>query len=242
MKAGGRNLLIDAGISLKEIIKRSEIASIDLSQVTDCLITHEHIDHIRGVKGLAKNSSCEVWATEETLNSLDEVERKQTLIPNEPITLGEAVVTPIRISHDAKSPVGYLIEDEKSRALVLTDTGKRPVNLDQYINNLDLVVLEANHNVRMLQTGPYPWSLKKRIMSVYGHLSNQDSGKILSDIVRQAPKTPFCFLAHLSEENNKPQIALLDVATTLKEEGITPGKDVSLQVANQYIPSKVICF
>ncbi len=183
-----------------------------------------------------------MWASEKTWAMLPEIDNRNGLMPEEPIFIGEAKITPIPISHDARSPLSFLIEDEKSKALILTDTGKRPQSLDKYIKNLDMVVLEANHNVGMLQKGPYPWSLKKRIMSVYGHLSNEDSGDILVDIVKKAPQPPTCFLAHLSEDNNRPQIALLDVANTLREQGVMPGRDVSLQVASQHEPSKLITF
>ncbi len=225
---------------MRELTKRSQAMGIDLFEVTDCLITHEHIDHIKGIKTLVKHTDIKVWAAERTFEAMGEVEQKNILTPHKPVVFGETKITPIPISHDAKSPLGFLVEDEKKKALVLTDTGKRPESIDKYLTDLDLVILEANHNPEMLQTGPYPFLLKKRIMSIYGHLSNQDSGAILADIVQKTIKPPLCFLAHLSEENNRPQIALLDVAQALKEKGVLPGRDISLQVASQYKPSKLI--
>ncbi|HHY19203.1 MAG TPA: MBL fold metallo-hydrolase, partial [Firmicutes bacterium] len=156
IRAGGRSFLVDLGLSVRELTRRSKSVGIDLAQISDCLITHEHTDHIKGVKTFAKNSSCAVWASEKTWAMLPEIDNRNGLMPEEPIFIGEAKITPIPISHDARSPLSFLIEDEKSKALILTDTGKRPQSLDKYIKNLDMVVLEANHNVGMLQKGPYP--------------------------------------------------------------------------------------
>lgn len=227
---------------MRELTKRSTEVGIDLDSITDCLITHEHVDHVRGIKTFSKYIPATVWGSQETLLELSDAPIKRALTPNQAVVLGEVRITPIPVKHDAKGPLGFIIEDENSKALVLTDTGKRPDCLDEYLDNLDLVVLEANHNVRMLRNGPYPFHLKKRIMSDFGHLCNEDSGLILADIIKRSPKPPVCFLAHLSEENNRPQIALLDVANTLKENGILPGRDVTLEVASQYKTSRLIEF
>ena len=224
---------------MRELTRRARQVEIDILSFTDCFITHEHTDHICGIKTFAKNTASTIW-TSKKLNSGCGIEETGDLTPNEPVVLGDVKVTPIATFHDAVDPLGFVIETESKKALVLTDTGKRPKDLERYMDNLDLVVLEANHNKRMLETGPYPYPLKRRITSNYGHLSNEESGEILADIVKRAKKVPTCFLAHLSEENNKPQIALLDVANTLKANEVLPGRDVQLEVASQYVPSKVL--
>ncbi|MDD2431720.1 MAG: MBL fold metallo-hydrolase [Firmicutes bacterium] len=242
IEACGRSILIDIGISMRELNKRASSVGIDILSVTDCFITHEHTDHVRGIKTFAKHTSSNIWASKETLSSNPGVKNTSDLTPNEPIFVGEVKVTPISTYHDAVNPLGFVVENESSKVLILTDTGKRPKDLDRYLDNLDMVVLEANHNVRMLENGPYPYPLKKRISSQLGHLCNEDSGEILADIVNRSKNPPACFLAHLSEENNKPQVALLDVANTLKSKGVLPGKDVQLEIASQHIPSKIVAF
>jgi phosphoribosyl 1,2-cyclic phosphodiesterase len=210
----GRNgaLLIDAGLSLKETLMRMNAASLDAGQIGGVLVTHEHGDHIRGLDVLSRRLNIPVYATEGTLRDFLG-HRRTSAKPiatnrcryHERFEIGDFSVEPFATSHDAAEPCGYIIREGDLTFGYCTDTGIiTPPTLD-LLRRCDAIVLESNHCPDMLQNGPYPESLKRRIRSKHGHLSNTAAARCLQVLGRDVPQV---ILAHLSEMNNTPARAM----------------------------------
>jgi len=210
IESHGAALLIDQGFSHKQLDRRLTIRGIDPSLITAILVTHEHDDHIRGVGITARKLGIPVYATSGTLKRRNSVfNGSETLCPiesGEPFALGPFEILPYRVSHDAEDPVQYCIRSGKKKITIATDLGFVSTLVEQCLRDSDLVVVEANHDVDMLKKGPYPWHLKQRIMSKVGHLSNTNAADIIFNISLNRKKLKI-ILAHLSEENNRPDIA-----------------------------------
>jgi len=210
IESRGVALLIDQGFSHKQLDKRFEIRGLDPSMITAILVTHEHDDHIRGVGVTARKLGVPVYATPGTLKRRNSVfngsEKIHPIESGEPFVVGPFEILPYRVSHDAEDPVQYCIRSGKKKIAVATDLGFVSNLVEQCLRDSDLVVVEANHDVDMLKKGSYPWHLKQRIMSRVGHLSNTNAADIIFNISLQKKKMKI-ILAHLSEENNRPDIA-----------------------------------
>lgn len=207
------SLIIDAGISMKRIEEGLYKCESCLKDVEGILITHEHIDHIKGVGVISRKHNIPMYGTFETIqgilgtSSLGEV-NKELLIPIEAdkeFYIKEIKVKPFRISHDAKNPVAYRLESENRSVAVVTDLGKYDDYIISNLEGLDAVLIEANHDVNMLQVGAYPYYIKQRILSEIGHLSNETSGKLLNEILHDEMKN--IILGHISRENNYEKLA-----------------------------------
>lgn len=211
------HILVDAGVTMKAINQGLHTLELDLSDVQAIFLTHEHIDHIRAIGTISRKYQIPVYSTLDTLKevmlnrTLGEfpTELLQPILPDAVTTVGDLQVTPFSIDHDAADPVGYRIEAEGKRVAVATDMGHYDDYIVTHLEQLDAMVIEANHDVRMLSTGPYPMSLKRRILSDHGHLSNESSGHLIDRILN--PKVKHVFLGHLSKENNLPELALSTV-------------------------------
>lgn len=207
------HVLIDAGISGKRI--EAGLNSIDLktADMQGILITHEHIDHIAGVGVLARKYGIPIYATAGTIDavlntkSVGKIEEAlfHPITPGEDFIIGDLTIEPISVSHDAAEPVAYKIKQPGKSAAIMTDLGTYDDTIVEKLKNLDVLLLEANHDVRMLQAGSYPYQLKRRILGEKGHLSNELSGQLLSEVLHDDFKT--IFLGHLSKENNYPKLA-----------------------------------
>ncbi|SFU62981.1 MBL fold metallo-hydrolase [Alicyclobacillus macrosporangiidus] len=216
-------LLLDAGISARQIRDRMRAAGADVFHDLDALLlTHEHVDHIRGFPQVVKQTEARVYATEGTWHHVARAvadhmpaERHHTVRAGEPFTIGDIRVTPFAVSHDAEEPVAYRFDAGGSALTVLTDLGYVSDAIKSVVQGCQTYVWEANHDVEMLRTGRYPWHLKRRILGDKGHLSNEDAAVALADIVGDSAID--VYLAHLSEENNLPDLAELTVHTILKE-------------------------
>ncbi|HCS67769.1 MAG TPA: ribonuclease Z [Oribacterium sp.] len=211
------HVLVDAGVTMKAINQGLHALDLDLSDVQAIFLTHEHIDHIRAIGTISRKYQIPVYGT---LGTLQEVmlnrtlgdfstELLQPILPDAVTTVGDLQVTPFSIDHDAADPVGYCIEAEGKRVAVATDLGHYDDYIVSHLEDLDAMVVEANHDVRMLSTGPYPMTLKRRILSDHGHLSNESSGHLIDRILNSRVK--HVFLGHLSKENNLPELALKTV-------------------------------
>ena len=206
------SLLIDAGLSAKECLLRMELAGIDSGTIDALLVTHEHTDHIRGVDVLARKLEIPVYATEGTLVDFLQFRRtsKKTIIhhtcrDHEQFRVGDFTIEPFSTSHDAQEPCGFIITERDIRMGYCTDTGIITQHMHDLLRDCDGIVLESNHCPDMLQNGPYPESLKRRIRSKRGHLSNPAAAECLRDFGRDVPQV---ILAHLSETNNTPEKAM----------------------------------
>jgi phosphoribosyl 1,2-cyclic phosphodiesterase len=212
IEGGTGSLLIDAGLSAKECLLRMEQAGIDAGRIDALLVTHEHTDHIRGVDVLARKLEVPVYATEGTLADFLNFRRistkplvHHTCRDHERFAVGDFAVEPFNISHDAKEPCGFIITEGDIRMGYCTDTGIITPHMHYLLRDCDGIVLESNHCPDMLRNGPYPESLKRRIRSHRGHLSNPVAAACLRDFGRDVPQV---ILAHLSEINNTPDKAM----------------------------------
>jgi len=205
-------LLIDAGLSAKELLKRLEKAGGSPDLVKGILLTHEHSDHMKGVDVLARKLEIPVYATHGSLWQFEEKRKSDkavTLSPckkNEQFTIDGFRVTAFSTYHDACDPCGFLIGENGNRAAYCTDTGRISEKILEYLKMSDYAILESNHCPDMLENGPYPRFLKERIRDENrGHLSNIAASECLKSLKNEISGT---LLAHLSEENNTPEKAL----------------------------------
>jgi phosphoribosyl 1,2-cyclic phosphodiesterase len=212
-------ILIDAGPSAKECLVRMERAGIDSGTIDAILVTHEHGDHTKGVDVLARKIDIPVYATEGTLRDFLENRRTSakplvhhTCHDGEEFRIGDLVIEPFNTSHDAAEPCGFIIREGDLRFGYCTDTGVITPHMHDLLRNCDGIVLESNHCPDMLQNGPYPESLKRRIRSKRGHLSNPAAAECLRNFGRDVPQV---ILAHLSEMNNTPDKALVSARAGL---------------------------
>ena len=241
------HLLIDAGISAKKIEEGAAALGIKLSELDGIFVTHEHSDHINGLGVLARKYGIPIYGTAGTIaavrqtSSLGKIDESlfHYVKADEKYIVKDMSLYPIRTSHDAAEPVAYRISHGRQRAAVITDLGCYNDYTVECLRDLDILYLEANHDVRMLQVGPYPYYLKQRILSERGHLSNEAAGRLLSRVLHDGMRA--VVLGHLSKENNLPELAYesVRVEVTMSD---TPynGSDFPLYVAKRSEVSQMI--
>lgn len=220
------------GISYKRLGDKLGELGLNVDQLDSVLITHEHSDHISGLPVFMKNCNINVFAKDDTWRNMKcwrELRRNYCQSLPDNLLLDEVQIEAFDIPHDAVQPVGFNIYHNSYKCSVLTDVGFPGAALQERIKNADYLVLEANHDLDMLSNGNYPQMLKQRIRSNRGHLSNEDAGWLLSNIIEN--KNISVLLAHLSQENNTPQMAMQTVADILHKTGKL--HKVKLQVALQ---------
>lgn len=209
-------ILLDAGISCRETFKRTKALGEDPQQISAILITHEHSDHVYGLATLAKKLNVPVFMTEATYHAwkrairnsqgeCPELAKREVFCAGGKFEIGDIAVTAFTIPHDAADPVGFTFRAEGVKMAFATDLGYLPPNVCDHLRGCDLLALESNHDLEMLRGGPYPWSVKQRVMSRVGHLSNDALADFFaSDYDGGAA---YVVLAHLSEHNNHPELA-----------------------------------
>lgn len=215
----GVRLLVDAGISAARITKGLRARGIEPQSIDAVLVTHEHIDHVRGLKTLAKQYHLPILATRGTLAGIDggaAFEDDMRSI-SDAFMIGNVTVQPFATSHDAAEPCGFRIEGSHC-CTVATDLGVVTDTVQDAMEGADVLVLEANHDADLLRQGSYPWPLKRRILSNRGHLANGDAAWALTRMKKYPRKV---YLAHLSEENNRPALARDTVHDILASCGMT---------------------
>ncbi len=224
-------LLLDAGRSARQLDGMLKLCGVDPLAVQGILVTHEHSDHVSGLRVFARKYGLPVFASAGTLSalgsSLDGVETHRA----EPgLQLAGMTVTPFSTSHDCAEPLGFRVETEDKRIFTLsTDLGYLSEEVREHLLGTDFAVIESNHDVEMLRTGPYPAYLKQRILSDHGHLSNADCAGFLPELARSGAKR--FLLAHLSRENNSPSLALGASLGALVRAGYVRGVDFLLDAA-----------
>ncbi len=241
------HLLVDVGISGKRIEKGLKELGLTGKDIDGILITHEHADHIQGLGVVSRKFGIPVYATEGTIKAIMNCEGLGSLEESlfQPIredrkfTIKDLTVNPMRISHDAAQPVAYRIAYGSKKVGVCTDLGVYNEYTVECLKGMDALLLEANHDVNMLQVGPYPYYLKQRILGERGHLSNENAGRLLSRIVHDNLQT--VVLGHLSKENNLPELAFESVRMeiTMGDNPYTAG-DFDIQVARRSEISPVV--
>jgi phosphoribosyl 1,2-cyclic phosphodiesterase len=219
-------ILVDAGLSCRETFKRLRALGERPEQISAILITHEHSDHVAGLQRLAAKLNVPVFLTEPTHREWGRAMRdEEGKIPQLPklehfasgrsFQVGDIAVTPFTIPHDAADPVGFTFRTEGVKIGFATDLGYMPVSVRDHLRGCAVLVLESNHDLEMLRSGPYPWSVKQRVMSRVGHLSNDALAEFFSNDYDGG--AAYVVLAHLSEQNNHPEIARAAAEHALRE-------------------------
>ena len=217
VETGEGAFLVDAGLSARETERRLLLAGAHPRELRAIVLTHEHIDHVRGVRVLARRHGLEVLGTTGTLRAAMPAMGAHGARPmglGDPFDVAGAAVELLPVPHDAADPAAVLVEASGRRVLVATDLGHVPQVLMDRARDLDALVLESNHDVRMLMEGPYPEVLKKRILSPWGHLSNEACARGLRALI--GPRTRAVLLGHLSQHNNTEVLALSTVRGIVK--------------------------
>ena len=231
---GDRGILIDAGISAKRIKEALIAREIDPNKIDGIFVTHEHSDHICGIRIIASTYKIPVYATEGTMSALEETgvingKFPFEIMPLEGVTAGDLFVKSFSTPHDSRESCGYKITfPHGQKAVVATDIGKITPTVEEALLGAELVMLESNHDIAMLQSGPYPYYLKRRILSDVGHLSNEACAEEAVKLIKKG--TSRLFLGHLSRENNFPDLAYQTTLAALKGAGATEGTDFILKV------------
>ncbi|WP_026516008.1 MBL fold metallo-hydrolase [Butyrivibrio sp. MC2021] len=243
------HILVDAGVSKKRIEEGLKGLDLGLSDISAIFVTHEHVDHISALHTILKKYDIPIYATAGTIEGIRCSDKKNEMtesrfipvIADKQVSVGDMIINPMKISHDALDPCGYRIYCGDKKVGVATDLGCYTEYTVDCLKDCDALLLEANHDVRMLQTGPYPYQLKRRILGDKGHLSNDKSGELLCRLLND--KMQGIFLGHLSKENNLPELAYETVRVEI-EMGDNPyrGNDFPLIVANRSELSPVLEF
>ncbi|MCR5665301.1 MAG: MBL fold metallo-hydrolase [Eubacterium sp.] len=207
------HLLVDAGISGKKIEHGLHEIGLKADEIQGLLVTHEHIDHIAGLGVMARRYGYPIYATQATIDAMIasgkigkvDISLFHPICPDRDFTIGDLTVQPHHISHDAADPVCYVFREGKKSGAIVTDLGVYDQYLISHLQQMDLLFMEANHDIRMLQVGRYPYHLKQRILGERGHLSNESSGQLLGELLHDNTKA--VMLGHLSHENNYPDLA-----------------------------------
>lgn len=217
VQVGATVVMMDCGFSLAETELRLARAGLMPEDISAILVTHEHSDHIGGVARFARKHKLPVWLTHGTAKVFDQGSLSNTLInfvdPHHAFSVGDLQVTPYFVPHDAFEPVQYVFSDGNARLGVLTDTGSITAHIEKTLSGCDALVLECNHDLDMLMSGPYPISLKKRVSSKFGHLDNATAASLLAGI--DCSRLKHIFAAHLSRRNNLPSLATAALAGVL---------------------------
>ncbi|MCD8049125.1 MAG: MBL fold metallo-hydrolase [Clostridia bacterium] len=243
VRAGCANILIDCGSSGSQIEAALRAVGCDPSELSFIFVTHEHIDHIKGVGVMSRRYDLPVYATRGTwqnmISKIGAIKESNIFYiqGGVPFAAKDAVVTPFSTPHDARESVGFTIEHNNSRASVATDLGVMNKTVYESIKHSDTVLLESNHDVEMLMNGPYSYDLKMRIRSSVGHLSNVDSARTCAHLLQEGVK--HILLGHLSHDNNLPDKAYDESASALTAQGAHVGSDVTLEVAPRFTPSQI---
>ena len=231
---GRTHVLVDAGISCRRICTGLKALGVEPTELAGVLITHEHSDHISGLTTLTKQLRLPVYASPGTgrqlcyrIAFLEELLRP--VAPGEGFSIGGLAIESFPTSHDAAESVGYALSAGGRKAAVVTDLGYVTPEVERGIRGADLLVCEANHDVEWVQSGPYPYHLKARILGDRGHLSNEAGAELAWTAVEGGART--VVLAHLSHENNTPARAHEVVRGVLERRGAAVGRDVALEVA-----------
>jgi phosphoribosyl 1,2-cyclic phosphodiesterase len=241
------HVLIDAGISGKRVENGLNLIDLTCKDLEGILITHEHIDHIAGIGVLARRYGIPLYGTKGTLDAVSNCRQTgaidpglfREIHPGEEFVIGDMIFHPISVSHDAADPVAYRFTNGSQKMAVITDLGTYDDDITGQLQDLDALLLEANHDIRMLEMGAYPYPLKQRILGDSGHLSNERSGQLLGSLLHDNFGT--VMLGHLSKENNYPDLAYETVRLEINQ-GDTPytADDFPIYVAKRDEPSPII--
>ncbi len=235
IETGETRLLIDAGLSATEIIKRLAVIGVESSSIHGILISHDHSDHTRGAGILARKLKIPVIISSPTRGACEQLLKKCAVTEFESgraFAFRDIAIDPFQTTHDATDPVGFVIESIEGRYGHVTDFGIVTRLVTEKLKKSRALVIEANHDEEMLMNGPYPWHLKQRIKSRHGHISNNESIGLLEELLHN--RLEGVFLAHLSEANNDPKLPRIAAEQLLARQNCCNPR---LFIADQYQPS-----
>jgi phosphoribosyl 1,2-cyclic phosphodiesterase len=244
----GFRVLVDCGRSGKHIETQLGAIGEDAGNISAILVTHEHIDHIRGVGVFSRRYDLPVYATRGTWASIRKggkigefkAHNEREFISGDEIILGDMAVKSFAIPHDAAEPVGYRFDFGNQTCVIATDIGHISSEVEEHIYGADTALLESNHDVKMLEQGEYPHYLKLRILGNKGHLSNRDAAGVAAKMVQNGTKR--LILGHLSEQNNCPNIVRDEIHKVMGRIGAKVGKDFDLEIAERHGVAEAVCF
>lgn len=232
-------IMVDAGLSAKAMTERMRFSPVSPSDIQAILVSHEHLDHVRGIGVLSRKYGIPVYLSGRTLTalpkSLGDMKNYRLFRRGRAFSVGDISVQSFSVSHDAEEPVGFVFSSNGKKVALCTDLGVVTELVRLHLQRCNVVVVEANHEVELLMNGPYPWELKQRIRSRIGHLSNEESISLCREIYH-CELHVVCF-AHLSEVNNSPEQVKKHIE--LLREDIR-WKEVRALIAGQYEPTEVI--
>jgi phosphoribosyl 1,2-cyclic phosphodiesterase len=215
-------ILIDAGLSCRELIRRLDLIEVKSQNLDGLVITHEHSDHIRGVGPVSRHFNSPVYVNELTFNSslkiLGNISRPVPIYTGQTITIKDVQVETFTKCHDAADPIGIIVSSNGSRLGLITDLGRSTPVIEDRLKNCQVLIIEFNHDLEMLEQGPYPLYLKRRIRGPEGHLSNQQAKELLKKLSHK--KLYKVVLAHISEKNNLPEKAMDEAREVLMDCGL----------------------
>ena len=238
------SILIDAGVSGKRILASIEEIGENPSEIKGILVSHEHTDHCKGVGILSRKFDIPVYANIPTWEAMkDEIGEVKThnirdFKHDENFFINNIEIRSFLIPHDAACPSGFSVFSQECKITVATDIGHMTNQLLENFEGSDLLFLESNHDIEMLKVGPYPYSLKQRILGRDGHLSNEMAGKTIAYMAQRGTKK--FILGHLSKENNFPELVYETACNYLREKEICPENDIFLEVAKRDAVGKII--
>ncbi len=236
--------LVDAGLTAKRI--EAQLAKIgrSMKNVNAIFVTHEHSDHIKGVGVLARKHGVPIYANQKTWQAMDglvgeiALEQRFQFDMETVQSFGSISIESFAVSHDSVDPMFYVVHENDRKLAIITDTGYVSDRMKGIIKSADSFVFESNHDVGMLQMGRYPWSIKRRILSDVGHVSNEDAAIAMSDVIDQ--KETQVYLSHLSRDNNMKDLARMSVEQTLQTCGVIAGEFVHLHDTDAEEPTELI--
>ncbi len=230
-------IIIDAGLSGIAIEKLMSSKGVNPNSIDAIFVTHEHIDHSKGVGILSRRYNIPIYANADTWKAMETTigkikeENIKVFTTEQDFELRDLTIYPVGIFHDAADPVGYIVYYKNKKISVVTDTGWVNNNIIDSIRNSDLYLIESNHDIKMLKEGSYPWALKQRILSTRGHLSNDDCGRVLDNVL--TGRGEIVLLGHLSQDNNIPELAFETARRGIEKLGIDIHKDIVLGLTHR---------
>ena len=243
LENGEQSFLVDAGLSCKQMVKLIEQIDRDPNKINGIFVTHEHSDHIKGIGVMARKYKLPIYANEKTWRAMEHsigdvpIDQKFTFDMETVKTFGNLEVESFGVSHDAAEPMFYIFRSGGKKLVIITDTGYVSDRMKKLIADADVYIFESNHDVQMLQMSRYPWSVKQRILSDVGHVSNEDEAFAMGEVIGN--NTSQIYLAHLSRDNNMKDLARMSVQQTLEMQGIQIGTKVELYDTDPSIPTKL---
>ncbi|MBC1521549.1 MBL fold metallo-hydrolase [Listeria aquatica] len=232
VETGDQKILIDCGLSGKKMAELFSQVGRSIEDLDAILITHEHSDHIKGLGVLARKYKLPIYANQKTWQAMNgmigevALDQKFEFGMETVKSFGSLQVESFGVSHDAAEPMFYIFHNGNKKFVMITDTGYVSDRMKGHIANADAYLFESNHDVEMLRMGRYPWNVKRRILGDEGHVSNEDAGIAMSEVI--GDRTKRIYLGHLSKDNNMKDLARMSVGQTLRQEGIIVGETLDL--------------